>query len=154
MIRLLLRPRRAPRSVLLPNRRALPDPRLVRRIIAHRQARAKFLDSELFADPAWDMLLDLTAAKGEQARVSVTSLCIAANVPTTTALRWITQLTKAGLIERIEDEADRRRAFIALSDAAAEAMARYFTALEDRPRTADLNQGRCRVLRGYGCPVL
>ena len=112
---------------------ALPDPRLVRRIIAHRQARAKFLDSELFADPAWDMLLDLTAAKGEQARVSVTSLCIAANVPTTTALRWITQLTKAGLIERIEDEADRRRAFIALSDAAAEAMARYFTALEDRP---------------------
>jgi hypothetical protein len=42
---------------------ALPDPRLVRRILQHRQARAKFFDGELFADPAWDMLLDLTAAR-------------------------------------------------------------------------------------------
>jgi hypothetical protein len=41
-------------------RPALPDPRLVRRIIRHRQQRARFFDGELFADPAWDILLDLT----------------------------------------------------------------------------------------------
>ncbi len=111
-------------------RPALPDPRLVRRLIARRQARARFFDGELFADPAWDMLLDLTAARAEHARVSVTSLCIAAGVPATTALRWISQLTRVGLFERVEDEADRRRAFIALSDTAAEAMARYFAELE------------------------
>ena len=44
-------------------------------------------------------------------------------VPPTTALRWIAQMTEAGLLERIEDETDRRRAFIALSDRAAEAIA-------------------------------
>jgi DNA-binding transcriptional ArsR family regulator len=104
----------------------LPDPRLVRRIIRQRQLRAKFFDDELFADPAWDMLLDLTAARAEHARVSVTSLCIASGVPPTTALRWIGQMTEAGLLERVEDEADRRRVFIALTDRAAEAMARYF----------------------------
>ena len=104
----------------------LPDPRLVRRIIAHRQARAKFFDGELFADPAWDMLLDLTAARVEHARVSVTSLCIAAGVPPTTALRWINQMTKAGMLERVEDDTDKRRAFIALTDGAADGMARYF----------------------------
>ena len=49
-----------------------------------------------------------------------------AGVPPTTALRWISQMVEAGLLERVEDETDRRRAFITLSDKAAEAMARYF----------------------------
>jgi Winged helix DNA-binding domain len=104
----------------------LPDPKLVRRIIRQRQLRARFLDAALFADPAWDMLLDLTAATAERARVSVTSLCIAANVPPTTALRWIRQMTESGLLRRIEDKGDRRRAFIVLSDRSHEAMASYF----------------------------
>lgn len=104
----------------------LPDPRLVRQIIRQRQARARFFDGELFADPAWDILLDLTAARAEHTRVSVTSLCIASGVPPTTALRWIAQMTEAGLLERVEDESDKRRAFIALTDKAADAMARYF----------------------------
>jgi hypothetical protein len=107
----------------------LPDPRLVRRIIRHRQLRARFFDGDLFADPAWDMLLDLTAARAEHARVSVTSLCIASGVPPTTALRWIGQMTEAGLLQRVEDEVDRRRAFITLTDKAADAMARYFAEL-------------------------
>ncbi|MEO6387187.1 MAG: winged helix DNA-binding protein [Croceibacterium sp.] len=110
-------------------RPALPDPRLVRRIIRQRQLRTRFFDSELFADPAWDMLLDLSAARVEHTRVSVTSLCIASGVPPTTALRWIGQMTEAGLLERVEDDSDRRRAFIALTQSAADAMAHYFAAL-------------------------
>ena len=120
--RLLRAPRSGPRPTL-------PDPRLIRSIIRQRQARARFFDGDLFADPAWDMLLDLAAARAEHKRVSVTSLCIASGVPPTTALRWIALLTEAGLLERVEDESDRRRAFIALTDRAAEAMARYFAEL-------------------------
>ena len=116
----------AERKLIRPPRPPLPDPRYVRKIIRQRQLRAEFLGYELFADPAWDILLDLTAARAEHVRVSVTSLCIASGVPPTTALRWITQMTEAGLLERIEDESDRRRAFIELSDKAADAMARYF----------------------------
>lgn len=108
------------------SRPPLPDPRLVRKIIQQRQLRARFFDGDLFADPAWDMLLDLTAARVEHVRVSVTSLCIASGVPPTTALRWITQLSDVGLFERVEDETDRRRAFIQLTDRAVDAMARYF----------------------------
>ena len=115
----------------------LPDPRLVRRIIRQRQLRARFFDGDLFADPAWDMLLDLTAARAEHTRVSVTSLCIASSVPPTTALRWIGQMTDAGLLMRVEDETDRRRAFITLTDKAAEAMARYF---------AELGKGAARLV--------
>ena len=115
----------------------LPDPRLIRRIIRQRQLRARFFDGDLFADPAWDMLLDLTAARAEHTRVSVTSLCIASGVPPTTALRWIGQMTEAGLLQRVEDETDRRRAFITLTDKAADAMARYF---------AELNANASRVI--------
>jgi hypothetical protein len=107
----------------------LPDPRLVRKIIRQRQLRARFFEGDLFADPAWDMLLDLTAARAEHVRVSVTSLCIASGVPPTTALRWIGQMTDAGLLQRVDDENDRRRAFITLTDKAADAMARYFAEL-------------------------
>lgn len=110
-------------------RPSLPDPRLIRRIVRQRQLRGRFFDGDLFADPAWDMLLDLTAARAEHTRVSVTSLCIASGVPPTTALRWIGQMIDAGLLERVEDETDRRRAFVALTDRAAEAMARYFAEL-------------------------
>lgn len=110
-------------------RPALPDPRLLRRIIRQRQLRARFFDGDLFADPAWDILLDLAAARAEHKRVSVTSACIASGVPPTTALRWIGQLVEAGLLQRVEDDTDRRRAFIALTDRAADAMARYFVEL-------------------------
>ncbi|MFA9199757.1 MAG: winged helix DNA-binding protein [Cypionkella sp.] len=117
------------RALIRPPRPPLPDPRLVRRIIRQRRLRADYFGQELFADPAWDILLDLTAARAEHVRVSVTSLCIASGVPPTTALRWIGQMTEAGLLEREDDDSDRRRAFIRLSDRAADAMARYFAEL-------------------------
>ncbi|KPF61887.1 MarR family transcriptional regulator [Porphyrobacter sp. AAP60] len=107
----------------------LPDPRIIRQMIANRQARTRFFDPELFGDPAWDMLLDLTAAHGEGAQVSVTSLCIAAGVPATTALRWLSQMVESGIFVRVPDPADRRRAFIALSEKAIAAMAGYFASL-------------------------
>lgn len=110
-------------------RAALPAPQLVRQMIANRHARARFFDAELFGDPAWDMLLDLTAAHGEGAQVSVSSLCIAAGVPATTALRWLTQMVENGLFVRVPDPVDRRRAHIALSDTALTAMAGYFASL-------------------------
>lgn len=120
----------APREVLAPPQPAtpqgLPEAKLVRKIIRQRQLRARFLDAELFADPAWDMLLDLAASQVEGKRVSVTSLCIASGVPPTTALRWIGQLVEAGLFMRVCDDSDRRRAFIELTEKAAEALGRYF----------------------------
>ena len=103
----------------------------VRLVIRQRRMRDELFDAELFADPAWDMLLDLYAARLERHRVSVSSLCIAAAVPATTALRWIKSLTDQGLFERQEDPHDGRRIFVALSDRATAAMQRYFNRLAD-----------------------
>lgn len=104
----------------------LPDPDRIRKIIRQRKLRATFFDAGLFADPAWDMLLDLAAANRENIKVSITSLCIAANVPATTALRWISVMSDAGLLEKVEDTTDRRRIFVILSKKAIDALDCYF----------------------------
>jgi len=98
----------------------------VRQVIRARRLRARFFDEELFADPAWDMLLDLLQAEIAQHRVPVSSLCIAAAVPATTALRWIKTMTDAGLFNRRADPHDGRRVFVELSPTASESMRRYF----------------------------
>jgi len=105
-----------------------PDPRAVRATIRARRLRDQHFASELFADPAWDMLLDLYAARLEGRRVSVSSLCIAASVPPTTALRWIGTMHDAQLFGREPDPTDKRRAHITLTDRAAAAMRGYFGA--------------------------
>ena len=98
----------------------------VRNVICARRLRARFFDAELFADPAWDMLLDLLQAEIAQHRVPVSSLCIAAAVPATTALRWIKTMTDNGLFRRRADPHDGRRVFIELAPEASLAMRRYF----------------------------
>jgi hypothetical protein len=98
------------------------DAAFIRRLLKVRRDRDRYFPSEIFADPAWDMLLDLMAAQLEQRDVPVSSLCIAAAVPTTTALRWIRSLTEAGLFVRRMDPADARRTYISLSAEAASAM--------------------------------
>ena len=105
-----------------------PDPRAVRSTIRARRLRDQHFAPELFADPAWDMLLDLYAARLEGRRVSVSSLCIAAAVPPTTALRWIGTMHDANLFGREPDPTDKRRAHITLTDRAAAAMRGYFGA--------------------------
>jgi hypothetical protein len=107
-----------------------PDIRVrdVRDAIRARRLRDQFFGLGLFEDPAWDMLLDLFAAELERVQVSVSSLCIAAAVPPTTALRWIARMTDAGLFERRPDPFDRRRAFMALSSRASLAMRNYVAA--------------------------
>jgi hypothetical protein len=105
------------------------DAAMVRSIIRARRLRDQYFQAELFADPAWDMLLDLMAARLERRAVAVSSLCIAAAVPPTTALRWIKTMTDAGLFLRIADPRDGRRVFIELSHAAAEGMAAYLAVI-------------------------
>jgi DNA-binding MarR family transcriptional regulator len=107
---------------------AMPDPADIRSLLRLRRLRDNFFEPSLFADPAWDMLLDLMAARLEGDQVAVSSLCIAAAVPPTTALRWIKAMTDHHLFERHADPTDGRRIFIRLSDGAANNMARYFTA--------------------------
>lgn len=98
----------------------------VRDIIRIRAERRKFLPAHLFADPAWDMLLDLYLSDIVSQRISVSDLCSASNVPATTALRWIATLQGEGLVERAGDPYDHRRYFMSLSEKGMAAMDGFF----------------------------
>ena len=98
----------------------------VRHVIRARRLRARYFSEELFADPAWDMMLDLLQAEIAQLRVPVSSLCIAAAVPATTALRWLKTLVAQGLFIRRADPHDGRRVFVELAPDTSHALRRYF----------------------------
>lgn len=115
-------PRVAPAPLSFQRGRA----RAVRDLIQHRRKRERFFAADLFADPAWDMLLDLYAAHYEARCVAVSSLCIAAAVPATTALRWIRTMEERGHFVRAPDPHDGRRIYIGLSEAARRALDAYF----------------------------
>lgn len=98
----------------------------VRAMLKMRRNRDRFFADGLFADPAWDMLLSLYASELGQQSQSVGSLCEAAAVPATTALRWIKLLEDQGLIERRADPLDARRTYLSLSSAGLESLDNYF----------------------------
>jgi DNA-binding MarR family transcriptional regulator len=98
----------------------------IKSAIQARAARASHFRADLFADPAWDMLLELYAAALTQRKLSVSRLGERSGVPMTTALRWINTLEKEGLIQRSLDRLDGRRVFLTLSDKGERAMSAYF----------------------------
>lgn len=106
--------------------------KITRKLVRMREQRGQFLNPALFSDPMWDILLDLTSARLENKTVPVSSVCQAAGVPMSTALRQIRSLVDMGLIRRWSDPLDRRRDLLAINDEAMEAMRQYLTYLRDR----------------------
>ncbi len=92
---------------------------------ASRRRRDQLFNADLFAEPAWDMLLDLFVQRHKQRPVSIHSLCIAAAVPTTTAFRWIGKLEARGFICRRPCAHDNRVVHVTLTENGLEMMQRY-----------------------------
>ena len=93
-----------PRDVLACTPPGHVDPdyliRMAHAVLAARRLRARHFSEQLFREPAWDMLLDLFIQEAKGRRSSIKSVCVAACVPPTTALRWVVWLENAGLILR------------------------------------------------------
>lgn len=101
----------------------------VRRLLSARRLREQQLGTELFADPAWDILLEALASELGQHRTSVTDLCRAAAVPPTTALRWLGKLEEEGWLTREADPLDGRRQWVELTSSASLKLLTYFNAI-------------------------
>jgi len=74
--------------------------------------------ANLFADPAWFILLDLFVRQHSGLQTSVSSACHASFSPVTTALRHLAILTERKIIEREYDSVDQRRIFLRLTEEA------------------------------------
>lgn len=105
---------------------------LLRSCVSARHFRNSIFPSGLFADPAWDMLLNLYLSHCEGRPVSISNLGSASGVPTTTAWRWQSLLEEKGLTCRIRDIRDARRIFIQLTPAAITAMHNWLRKMGDQ----------------------
>jgi DNA-binding MarR family transcriptional regulator len=101
--------------------------RIARRISQWRRKRDAILAPIVFADPEWDILLDLYVEGGCGRAVSLSSLCIAAAVPSTTAARAVNALVAEGVLTKSRDPEDARRVIIALADSTREKMRAWLT---------------------------
>ena len=91
-----------------------------------RREREKHFGGNIFGEPAWDLLLDLFIQGERNKQVSISSACLAAAVPATTALRWIDHLVNEGHVVRVPDATDGRRIFVQLTPAARRDMYSFF----------------------------
>lgn len=81
-----------------------------------RRLRNKYFPKDLFADPAWDILLLLYAMEHAGKRVSISAVCMSAGVSESTGHRWISKLIANGMIVRERHPSDRRVSWLRLSD--------------------------------------
>ncbi|MDE2405062.1 MAG: hypothetical protein KGM17_10385 [Sphingomonadales bacterium] len=97
-------------------------------IRAQRKLRHKYFKRSLFGEPAWGMMLELFIAEHAGRDISTTSLCLASDVPATTAHRYIAILMDSGLIVRQPHAKDQRQAVVHLSASGRQAMVEYLGA--------------------------
>ncbi len=82
--------------------------------------------TELFGEPAWDMLIDLFIHEAQAKPVSTSSLCIASGLPMSSALRLLQRLCDMALVTREADRHDGRRNFIRLAPDLGHRLMAYF----------------------------
>jgi DNA-binding MarR family transcriptional regulator len=99
---------------------------IVDNAIGERARRFDHFRADLFADPAWDILLQLYASELAQELITVSQLVEKSRVPSTTTVRWINMLECDSLITRRIDPHEGR-VFVALTQKGSEAMNDYFS---------------------------
>jgi DNA-binding IclR family transcriptional regulator len=67
-------------------------------ILILRRARDEIFGRSLFAEPAWDMLLELYAAGLGGRRMSLRDIALAIKIPESVAARWVVALAAHGLV--------------------------------------------------------
>lgn len=102
---------------------------LASKIYQSRRLRSRYINPTLLGEPVWDMLLALYCFGGRGEVLSVSGLCVAADVPQSTALRGVQVMEQKKLIRRTKDRTDGRRALVSLTDEAKQMMEDYLFAI-------------------------
>lgn len=121
-----------------------------RKELARRAVRRQALNPDYFGEAAWNMLLHLYIASREERRKIRTKEAISvADVPYTTALRWLDQLEKAGEIARSVPDEDRRVTFIDLTAYGMAKIERALAATIEAERKLEIRLGLAQPMSTF-----
>lgn len=98
---------------------------VARRLYRERRTRDEIFKCDMLHEGGWDILLDLYASMAEGRQVSITSACLAAYIPNTTAQRLVHKLEREGVLQRRSLPHDRRVRLVELSPKALAMMSSY-----------------------------
>ena len=70
-------------------------------VLIVRRARDDAIGKDLFSDPAWDILLELFAARLGSRSITTRDLATAIGTPLSTTVRWIRALQDQRLVESV-----------------------------------------------------
>src|SRR3990170_867728 len=115
---------------------------LAKEIHDARRSRDRYFPAEVFAEPAWDILLILYWAHHVQQPMTVTNVCASAAVPPTTAIRWIESLQGLGLVRKCQHPTDRRVHWLDLTADATAKLDRYLDDLLDGGTSPHITRAR------------
>lgn len=96
-----------------------------------RRVRKRYFRTDLFGEPAWEILLALYITELAATRLSISMLAEWIEAPLSTVLRWVRTLEEDSLIGRVDHPTDRRIVFIRLLDKGRKALDAYLGALPD-----------------------
>lgn len=99
-----------------PMSRSIDRREVARTVLSIHRSISVVLGRDLFASPAYEMILDLYA-NGADCSISLKTLCGASSVPTRTALFTINRLVERGVLLRRPDMEDGRRTNVELTAA-------------------------------------
>ena len=125
----------------LPEERELTSQRellfTARQILHRRRMREKEFKSVLFAEPAWEMLLELFVQETSGAAITLTQLVAQSRIPASTVLRWVRFLERDGMVVVRQHPTDHGSDFIELSSTATQNLERYLAAAAGIKQRAD-----------------
>lgn len=99
-----------------------------KRALRRRLLRQQLLGSpEIFAEPAWDMLIELFIHECGDRPISTGSLCGTVERPLTSAMRVLQKLCDAELVFRTGDPDDGRRQYVHLAPDISHRLLAYFS---------------------------
>ncbi len=116
---------------------------MARKDLARRQTRANALDRDYFGEPGWNMLLHLyVASRDERLNILTKEIIAAADVPHTTALRWLDHLENVGEVSRSSSDEDGRVTYIALTGVGLSRVERALSAMLKAEQAVEARFGR------------
>ncbi len=104
--------------------------RAARRLLRLRHERQRHLHPVDAAGPAWDLMLVLFGLEGGSPGIAVGELSVRANVPRTTAVRWVRELERHKFVELEQDSSDKRITRVRLTGTGHSAMTSAFAAAD------------------------
>lgn len=96
------------------------------RLFRERRFRTEyFSDSDVFGEPAWDILLHLFQGHAYGRSIKIESIALATGLPATASLRWLEVLEKKGLVFAYREENEIGQIYVRLSSKGLQDMTRY-----------------------------